>query len=53
MLCLLDRSASDLFPDETIDSRAAEIGPNPQYPLIAATRILVNILNRPQTPRIQ
>lgn len=44
MLCLLDRSASDLFPDETIDSRAAEIGPNP---LIAATRILVNILNRP------
>ena len=37
MLCLLDRSASDLFPDETIDSRAAEIGPNLQHPLIATT----------------
>ena len=52
MLCLLDRSASDLLPDEKIDSRAAEIGPNPQHLLIAATRILVSILNPSQMPRI-
>lgn len=52
MLCLLDRSASDLLSDETIDSRAAEIGPNPQHLLIAAARILVNVLNRSQIPRI-